>query len=161
MPSAIIQNIRARRRAREQCVAHHPRRHADDQHPLHAEPPEHERHRQHEEHLRHLSQRLRRRDVLDLRGFEEELGVVVVRGERDADQQRADDEHPERFAAELLHRVESATLRNDTGCPAADGGVCGSVKAVESEQDARDAREVERPRRLLCRHPAGRNWVST
>ena len=41
----------------EQRVARRPRRHADQQHPLHAEAPEEPRHHEHEEDLGHLAER--------------------------------------------------------------------------------------------------------
>ncbi len=141
-----------RRGAGEQRVAHHPRRHADDEHPLHSQPPEHQRHGEHEQHLRHLPERLRRGDVLHLCRLQEELRVVVVRGERDADEQRADDEHPERLAAELAHGVQSRHAAERYRMPRRRRRRVRQRERVQPEEDARRAGDVQRPRGGLGLH---------
>jgi hypothetical protein len=147
----IIQTTCARRPGGEERVAQHPRRHADRQHPLHAEPREQEGHGEHEQHLGHLAERLRGRDVRHVGGHEVELRVVVVRRQRDADEQRARHEHVERPAAELPEGVEPEDAARRDGLPRRARRRVREREAVDAEQEARHPGRVERQRRLLGR----------
>jgi hypothetical protein len=116
---------------------------------LHAEAGEHERHGEHEQHLAHLPHGLRGGDVGHPRRAEEELREVVVRGQRDADEQRRGDEHVERPAAELAEGVEAQHAARRHRAAAPRRRRVGQAEAVRAEHEARHARRVERQRRLL------------
>ena len=74
---------------------------------LDAEPPQRERQQQHEEEFRHLPERLNERRLRNLDLVEERIRERVVELQRNAEQERADDEDQEVAVAEQLKRVEA------------------------------------------------------
>ena len=77
---------------REQGIAQRPGEHADQQRPLHAELPQHQRHDQQEQRLGDLAEGLHGRGGLHPDLVEVEVGEVVVERQRDADQDRGEEE---------------------------------------------------------------------
>ncbi len=91
----------------EEGVARGPGRHAGEQHPLHAEPAEEPRHHEHEEDFGHLAERHLAGRVGDVQLVQKQIGERVIELQRDADQERAEDEDRERALAQQLERVEA------------------------------------------------------
>ena len=96
-----------------------------------------------------MPQRLRRRDVLDPRGLEVELREVVVRGERDADEQGAGDEDVERRTPQLLERVKADDAARRDHLPARRRRRVREREAECREHETRHTRRIEGKSRLL------------
>ena len=138
-----------RRAEGEQPVPDDPGGHGDQQHALHAEPAEEEGHAQHQQHLGKLAERLRPRDVRKPRRGQVQLREIVVEGQRDAQEQGAEDEQVEGPASQFLQGVQS-DHRPERRLPS--GGRrrrSAEREAVESHDQAGRARRVERPGRLF------------
>ena len=138
---------------REQDVARHPRGHADEQHLLHAEPPEEPRHQQHEHDLRHLPHGHLPRRVGDADGVQKRIRERVIELQRDADQERSDDEHRERSILHQLQRVEPEHLAHAD----APGRLRRRVRQQQAEHRERDRSrrsQLHRPSRRFDAHRA-------
>ena len=97
---------------REQHVARHPRRHADEQHLLDAQPSEEPRHQEHEHDLGHLAERHLPRRVGHAELVEERIGERVVELQRNADEERTEHEDRERSILLNCERIEPEHVAN-------------------------------------------------
>ena len=114
---------------REQHVARRPRRHADQQHPLHAEPAEEPRHHQHEEDLGHLAERHLAGRVAHVELVQERIRERVVELQRDADQERAEHEDRERsLAAAASARRARGRRARSRACAASRAAACAAAR---------------------------------
>ena len=105
---------RDRRRAAgggaEQAVAHDPRQHAEREHPLDAQAREERRHDHHEQHFGPLAEGHVEAGVVGPDQLRELVAEAVVAGERDADEERAHQEHRERRLLQQRQRAEAERL---------------------------------------------------
>ena len=124
----------------EQHVARGPRGHADEQHPLHAEPAEEPRHDQHEDDLRHLAERHLAGGVGHADLVQERVREGVVELQRNADQERADHEDGERAVLHQLQRVEAEHVAAVPLCARASSAACAAASGRRGRAPPRPPR---------------------
>ena len=142
---------------REQHVARRPRRHADEQHVLHAEPAEEPRHHQHEADLRHLAERHLAGGVRHADLVQEGVGERVVELQRDADEERA--EHEDRRTSDRRSSFSASrpsTSRERRPVRRASAAACAAARArrgrAATDAGGGDAhRHARWPRGRACR----------
>ncbi len=91
---------------REQDIADRPSQHAHQQSPLHADAHQAKGDQQHEQHLGHLAQGLLSGCVGQVNLREEQVGVLVIESQWNADQDRGDEEHQEVAILQQGERVQ-------------------------------------------------------